>query len=373
MKINVLIFGHGYKGGFLEANNQYVKIFDPDKYEVSVVYLKGEPNDAIRNKHLTPHVYFLNTTDAKGLKLHAIRAMYKLQREKKFQIVVCHRYKPSFVMAILAKLFAFKALFFVMSEMGVFSQWRRKFLFNLLSKKNITLAGVSNAVRDNIREDVRGIPPARIITLYNMVDCERLESQFMSRKDARLALNLTPTDFVFGNLARLAEAKDHATLIKAFSLAKPLCQNAKLVLIGDGVLKNQLISQIKDLQLEDAVILTGFLQKALPLLKAFDVFALTSIKEAFGLVLLEAMLAKVPIIATNVGGISEVLGNTGTLIPAKNPEELAKQMVKHYHLAAEELETLGETGYLRATNEFSNKRFKEIFFNLPIIKENQFT
>jgi glycosyltransferase involved in cell wall biosynthesis len=299
-------------GGFIEANNQYTKIFDQNRYEVTVVYLAGAPDDEIVKKHLTPHVIFLDSPkeSTRGLKLYAIRKMLQLQREKQFQIVICHRYKPSFVMLLVAKFSHIPAIFCVMSDMKTFRQIRRKLAFLLLAGKNIFLAGVSDAVRDDIRKDAWGFPKERIITLYNMIDIELTEPQILSKEKARDALNISHEDFTFGILARLAEVKDHDTLIKGFALAKPHCPKAKLIIMGSGVLKEKIATQIKTLRLENDVIMTGFLENAPNLLKALDVFVLTSTREAFGRVLIESMVSKVPIIATKTNGIPEVLGNT---------------------------------------------------------------
>ncbi len=372
MKKNILIFGHSYVDGFIAANNQYTKIFDPEKYEVTVVYLAGEPSDEIRKRHLTDNVIFLNSskTSTRGLKFHAFRMMLKLQREKQFQVVICHRYKPSFVMLFISKICRIPALFFVMSDMKTFRSIRRKLTFALFAGKNITLAGVSNSVRDDIRKDTFLIPKERIITLYNMMDVEETLPLMIPREDARKELGVSSNDFVFGILARLAEAKDHHTLIKGFALAKPYCPNAKLVIMGDGVLKEKIQHQIESLHLQNDVVLTGYLDNAPYLLQAFDVFVLTSIREAFGRVLLESMIAKVPIIATNTNGIPEVLGDTGCLIEAKNPEALAMMMKKFYDMPKENLVQEGEKAYQRLIDHFSTiPSFKKTFFNLPLLRQ----
>ncbi|HEX2549294.1 MAG TPA: glycosyltransferase [Gammaproteobacteria bacterium] len=373
MKKNILIFGHSYVDGFIAANNQYTKIFDPAKYEVTVVYLAGEPSEDIRKKHLTDQVIFLNSpkNSTRGLKFYALRKMLQLQREKQFQVVICHRYKPSFVMLLLSKICRIPALFFVMSDMKTFRSIRRKLAFALLAGKNITLAGVSNAVRDDIRKDAWRIPKERIITLYNMMDVESTEPQIYARDEARKTLNIAPNDFTFGILARLAEVKDHRNLIKGFTLAKPYCPNAKLIIMGDGVLKDAIQQQIQELHLQNDIILTGYLEDAPYLLKALDVFVLTSTREAFGRVLLESMISKVPIIATKTNGIPEVLGDTGYLIDAKNPEQLAAKMIMFYQMSKEKLSEEGQKAYQRLIDEFSIiPSFQKTFFNLPLLRQH---
>jgi glycosyltransferase involved in cell wall biosynthesis len=112
--------------------------------------------------------------------------------------------------------------------------------------------------------------------------------------------------------------------------------------------------------------MTGFLHEAPALLKSFDVFVLSSIKEAFGRVLLEAMIAKCPIIATNTDGIPEVMDNVGMLVEKQNPQALANAMLKFYHMSTGEREIQANKGYQRAVSTFSIQRFKEVFWELPV-------
>jgi glycosyltransferase involved in cell wall biosynthesis len=363
MRKNVLIFSHGFKNGFIEASNQYSRLFDTNKYNVTVVYLDGEPNEEIRKKHLAENIIFLNTPlhKKRGLKLQSIKKMLALHRMHQFHIVICHRYKPTYIMLWVAKFCRIPHLFCVLHEMNTFKHVSRKLILRLLAQKNIILAGVSNAVRDDLKNNLRSYQD-NIITLYNVIDVEATETQLLNRADAREQLNLSSNNFVFGILSRLVTAKDHKSLIEAFAIIKPQCPNAKLVIIGEGELKPALENQITQLGLAKEVIITGFLPNAFTLLKALDVFVLSSIKEAFGRVLLEAMVAKCPIIATKTDGIPEVLGDAGMLVTKQNPHELANAMLKFYHMSAKERAIQSDLGYQRTVHTFSIDQFKEVFW-----------
>lgn len=367
MRKNVLIFSHGYKNGFIEATNQYSRLFDPNKYNITVVYLDGEPNKEIREKHLAENIIFLNTPTHKkrGLKLHSIKKMLALHKKHQFHIVICHRYKPTYIMLWVAKFCRIPHLFCVMHEMNTIKHLSRKLTFRLLAQKNIILAGVSNAVRDDLKMSLPFLQH-RIITLYNVIDIDVTESQLSNRVEAREQLKLFPHDFVFGILSRLVAAKDHKTLIEAFALIKPQCPNAKLVIIGEGELKPALENQMTQLGLTKEVIITGFLPNAFTLLRALDVFVLSSVKEAFGRVLLEAMVAKCPIMATKTDGIPEVLGDVGMLVEKQNPLQLANAMLKFYHMSAEERGRHADMGYQRSIRTFSIDQFKEVFWRLAL-------
>ncbi len=366
MRANVLIFSHGYKNGFIDATNQYTQLFDVNKYHVTVVYLDGEPDDDIKNKHLAENIIFLNasTHEKRGLKLHIIKKMISLQKKEQFEIVICHRYKPTYIMLWAARFCKIPKLFCIMHEMNTIKHFSRKLTLSLLAQKNLTLAGVSNAVRDDVKNSLLHSHNYQVTTLYNVIDGSATESQLFSREDARKELNISNNDFAFGILSRLAHAKDHKTLIDAFAIIKSQCPNAKLIIIGEGELKSPLTNQIEQLGLTEDILITGFLPKAFTLLKALDVFVLSSIKEAFGRVLLEAMIAKCPIVATKTDGIPEVVDNAGILVEKQNPNELAKAMLKFYHMPAEERESYAHRGYQRVLSTFSIDSLKEVFWNI---------
>ena len=95
------------------------------------------------------------------------------------------------------------------------------------------------------------------------------------------------------------------------------------MILGDGQLENTLKQHAKTLSISDNVTFTGFVPEAFCTMKAFDTYVTSAIQEAFGRVLLEAMIARIPIIATRVNGMPEVLGDTGALVEPRQPERTA--------------------------------------------------
>jgi len=369
MRKNVLIFGHDYNAPFVDVFNQYTRLFDKDKFHVTVAYLAGEPDEEIKNNTLAEEVLFLNIPkkNIRSLKVSAIKKLLSLTREKQFHIVICHRYKPAYIMMWVAKFHKIPALVSVMHELRTMSSINRQMLIAALARKNTLFAGVSNAVRDDMRKNLWFVPDKRIVTLYNVIDAQLIEPQLLSRDTARNQLSLSDDDFVFGNLGRLVKNKDQESLIRAFALIKPSCPKAKLVIIGAGELEPHLKQLVDDCRLQESVIFTGFLSGGFRYMKAFDCFVLSSIQEAFGRVLLEAMLAKLPVIATRAHGIPEVVGDAGTLIQPKDVRAMATAMQQIYQLSVSEREVLANKAYERAINDFSITRFQEQFWELPLV------
>jgi glycosyltransferase involved in cell wall biosynthesis len=365
MRKNILILAHNYGMQFLESCNQYTRLYDKSLYEVTVVFLTGESDADMRVKTLAENVIFMNChkSEIRGLKISAIKKLLSLCREKKFTTVICHRYKPTYIILWIAQFYQFEKCFFVMHALGTMSSLPRKLFMAALFRKNMILAGVSDAVRDDMRKDLWRVPKKQIITLYNIIDQDLFEPQLVERDIAREQLAIPEEAFVFGNIGRLVEAKDQKTLIQALALIKPMCPKACVVIIGDGRLEVSLKELTRELQLEDAVIFAGFIPDSFQLIKAFDTLVLCSIEEAFGRVLLEAMIARLPVIASEVDGIPEVVGDSGYLVTADNAPKLANIMQEIYHLPQNDLLKQGENGYQRMLKMFSLAPFEKDFWH----------
>jgi glycosyltransferase involved in cell wall biosynthesis len=339
-------------------------LFDKEKYEITVVYLTGEPNEIVKARTLADHVIFLNLPkkQIRTLKIKAIKKLLAVCRDNNFQIVICHRYKPTYIMMWVALFHTIPSLIFVMHELKTMSSFNRQLLIACLARKNMWFAGVSNAVRDDMRKDLWCIPKDRVVTLYNAIDVDLTEPNLLSREAARQALQLPENAFVFGNLARLVPNKDQGSLIQAFSMIKPVCPQAKLIIMGNGDLEYKLKEQAASCGLKDDVLFTGFVPDGFRYMQAFDCFVLSSIQEAFGRVLIEAMIAKLPIIATHVHGIPEVLGNTGILVKPRDTKHLSAAMQQIYALTVTERQTLGKHAYQHMMDHFSIPTFRKQFW-----------
>lgn len=126
-------------------------------------------------------------------------------------------------------------------------------------------------------------------------------------------------------VGRLVPVKGHTYLIKAIQKVVKVIPEAKFLFVGDGELKSKLSEEIKSYDLQRNIFLLGARSDIATILSCINVFLLPSLNEGFGMVLIEAMAARKPVIATNVGGVPEVIinGTTGILVP---PEDR-----KHFH------------------------------------------
>lgn len=321
----VLQFCHGYDGPFLDCARQYAALFVGTPYKVCTVYLTGKPSVEAEQGSASDEVVFLDysSREVRGLKLAAIRDIQRLVASRNFKLCIAHRFKPMYVALLASKL----PVIGVHHAFGDYQRRSRRLFANLF-RKRLTLLGVSNAVRDDMRACLPGWPAERIETLYNRIDLAAVQAQQVSRAAAREHLGLPQDAWVVGNVGRLHPDKDQATLIRGFAQALPkLPVGSLLAIMGRGRLEAPLKALASELGVSESVRFLGQVAEGRRYFKAFDVFALTSDHEPFGMVLLEAMAAGVPVLATDCGGAPEVVGDVGALFPFGDASALAACLV----------------------------------------------
>ncbi|MEK7121100.1 MAG: glycosyltransferase family 4 protein [Patescibacteria group bacterium] len=176
-------------------------------------------------------------------------------------------------------------------------------------------------------------PRRQTVLIHNGIEVYKLD--FMSREEARRTLRLNATTIsaagrIIGTIANFYPTKGLEYLIEAFYLlnTKYLILDTVLLIIGDGELRPELEKMIREKGLGKKVFLLGQIPDAYRFLPAFDVFVLPSVKEGFPWVLIEAMSAKLPVIATDVGAVPEIINDhkNGLLVKPKDPAGLADKI-----------------------------------------------
>lgn len=361
--MHVLQICHCYYPPFLDCARQYSVLFKGSGIKVTTVYLTGEPDPAVEQATDSDEVIFLGykSKEVAGLKLGAIRKIREIVEAKPYLFCIAHRSKPTYLALMATKL----PVISVRHSFNVFDRFSRRLLMNLFRKRLLILA-VSNAVRDEIRADLPNWPHEKIETLYNHIDVDALKSSLLTRDSAREYLGLPEKAWVMANVGRLHPDKDQATLIRAFAKALPRLPHESLLLImGAGPLEQNLKQLANELGVDKQVIFTGQVPDARKYFKAFDMFVLTSDHEPFGMVLLEAMAADLPIICSNCGGGAEVVGDVGLLFEFGNANELSEAMLKMTHDGGA---YSSEKSRMRLNEVFSDEAAKRRFWELPFLR-----
>ena len=180
------------------------------------------------------------------------------------------------------------------------------------------ILAVSPAVREVLISRDR-VPADKVQLLANAVDIDFLDS--LPRSDVRRQLNLEPRQMIFCSVGRLIPDKGYVYLIQAMARMSHRGEGVHLVLVGEGPEEERIRTEVRNQGLAKQVHLLGFRDDAVGILKDVDAFVLSSLEEGVPLVLLESMACTLPIIATRVGGVPDLVahGVTGLLVP---PQEV---------------------------------------------------
>lgn len=179
---------------------------------------------------------------------------------------------------------------------------------------------------------------------------------YKNRESARTELSIPSNSFVIGTIAELHKNKGYEYLLEGFAAFVEKHPDTLLVSIGDGEEKERLENQIKKYRIEKQVRFLGFIKDASSFLKAFDVFALNSVKEGLPYVLIEAGYAGLPVVATSVGGIPEIITHEkeGLVIPPKNVKALVDAL-EYYYTQSNSAKEYGLKLKEKVTRDFSQE------------------
>ncbi len=293
--------------------------------------------------NIDPYVY-----NIRGL-FHLIRLIRKI----KPHIVQTHIY-PANTLGRAAAFIA-NVPVVIATEHGLY-RWKKKRQFvidrvlALISDKIIV---VSNAAKKHIHRSSK-IPLNKLQTIYNFIDTEPFRPK-QTRSAMRHELGLFPQDLVIGSVGRMVKAKGYGVLIQAVEALIAEGQEVKLVLVGDGLHLETLKKIARDYRMESHCIFTGYRRDVADMLNIMDIFVLPTLEEGFGMSIIEAFLLKLPVIATRVDAIPEIIedGVNGLLVPPNNGKELKAaiyRLIQNKTLSA----TLGFNGFETVSKRFSS-------------------
>jgi len=347
-------------GGLEKVATDIISHFDKEKINVSVfcVGKKGEYAKELEKHNID--VSLLN-----GCKYPLKNAFMLAQIFKKEKFDVVHSHSGVDRDAVLAVLAGVHII--VHTDHGRFypdSKWSRinhKF-FSCFRDKVIT---VSDELKSFMSKEV-GIKQDKLTRIYNGVDTNNNDIDVSKKKKE---LGISSDDKIIGIIARLAPVKDHNTLFLAFKKVREKISNVKLLVVGDGSLRKTLKKEAVDLGEKDNIIFLGIREDVPELLQVMDVVCLSSTHEGHSITLTEAMASGKPVVATDVGGNSELVINkvTGLLVPPRNPDRMAEAIIEL--LKDDEMRKLmGEKARKRVEENFNIRntvrQYEDLYFDL---------
>lgn len=293
-----------------------------------------------------------------GIDWRCVLRLARILRDEQVDVIHSHQYTPFFY-GIAARLLCRRPRV-LFTEHGRhfpdFRRWKRVLANRTLLEKRDSVVGVGNVVRQALIAN-EGFRADRVQVIYNGIDLVPYEDRPADREQSRTEMGVAQGDLVILQVARFDYLKDHATALRTMKLVAAASPLSRLVLVGDGPEMVRASQLVRDLKLDGRVTFLGLRNDVPRLWRAADVCLLTSISEGIPLTLIEAMAAGVPVVATDVGGVSEVVehGLTGLLAPRGNEQALASAVLQ---LAGDpDLRSrLGRSGMLRARDLFSEEQ-----------------
>ncbi len=310
--------------GFFGAENVLLSVaqnFNNDNYISCVSAIKDERQtnleviDRARAIGLPVYVF-----ESRGrLDLQTIRDLKEFLLDNKIDILHTHNYKSDIIgsmaaentaVALVSTAHGFTGM---NSKVSWYEHLDRWFLKNKFDRTVV--------VTDQMLQD---FPPEKRRVINNGIDFGKFNHAEAARQEIRNRYNIQGRDIVIGTVGRLSPEKNQVLLLAALSEICKKRSDIKIMVVGDGPEADALHGFVRATGIEDKVIFTGLISDTAPFYQAFDIFALSSRTEGVPLTVLEAMASRVPVVATKVGGIPQIITHdqTGLLVDPQNADQL---------------------------------------------------
>jgi len=234
---------------------------------------------------------------------------------------------------------------------------RRRWINRLVLPRVGRILAVGEATRQDVLAANPFLPPEKVCSSGISIDVGHFADYPVSRAEARRRFDLDEGAIVVGTTGRLVPTKNQALLIEAFGRLRRRHPTAVLVIAGSGRLKEALADQAARLGLADAVRLLGHVAEVRDVLRAMDVFVLTSEAEGLPRSLIEAMAMGVPCVASNRGGMPEILcgGRYGRIIEPGDLEGVARTLIEVVDMPAGDRQALMQAAREHVWRQYDHK------------------
>jgi len=325
-------------------------------YQVEVAYLKhgfGKLATAFESSGISVHPLHMRAQ----CDVSALLRLTRLLRARQYDVIHTHLPRADIFGGIASLLIPKSQLvsskhneywFYDHSSIAAVERW--------LCRRRRRVITISAALARFYQERCLVKDPSKLRVIHYGLDLGAFDQRLVEKSNTRVctSLDLPPDARVVLSVGRLEEQKGHRYLIDAFAQVRFDEPRAHLVIAGEGSLRRQLTLQIERLGLQDCVHLLGWRPDVPNLMQIAEVFVLPSLWEGFGLVLLEAMAAHLPVVAFDTSAIPEIVvdGKTGLLVPPRESQALAEgilRLLKDPGLAHE----MGQAGRRRVETRFT--------------------
>lgn len=323
-------------GGAEKVSLNFLRAVDRSKFDIHPILLvRPWEEETYLGRELRNHGYAYDAIPvAKGREAdywripRVIQRIYGLLKRSSFDFVHTHGYFADICGLPVARIMGIAG---IATCHGYISNDRKLRFYNALDKLALRTCKRIIAVSEGIRDELvkSGIQPSRVVVLQNAVappfGAETLDDH---RSAARQRLSIGPAEFVIGFVGRLSDEKGLNYLVEAVAALQEKGCACKLIIVGEGPARQELELLVRARGVEKMTTFAGFQPDVAAWLPVFDVLTLPSLTEGTPMALLEAMAAGVPVIATAVGGVPQVVadGVNGLLVPPGNVQALSDKL-----------------------------------------------
>ncbi len=332
------------RGGVEEVILMYAKLLDPSKYDVLVACrvegivsaeIAALPAVRLKNFHATT-------------KLGRLFSLWKIAREFKPDIVHNHF---NWYGLLVGRIVGAPCVETVHNTYH-WLPFMEKYTYALSVMFASAIVAVSDSVKKFSADFFPLMKRKRIHVIHNGIETSRFQSA-SAAGDLKKSLNIDDGSFVIGFIGRLEEQKGVTYLLQAVAALNTQFNNLRLVIVGDGALRRSLEEESRRLELTN-VVFAGFQRDTRPYYSLFDAFVLPSLFEGLPVSVIEAMAARCPVVASDVGGVAEAVQprETGFLVRPRSVGDLVDAL-RTLILDRQLARAMGEQGCTRAEREFS--------------------
>jgi len=309
-------------GGAENLLLSYLKNLDKNKYSFYVCCLRDKPDDL--SSEISEYAQIINLKMKSKFNPFVVFHLLKVIKKIQPEIIHTHLFQPRIYTTFAHLLYRRGVL--ITHKHSIVNP-RKHHIFMLLEIAAIFFNKKVIAISKSVEQSLckyEFIPKSKILVLTNSIDYLKFNEAFKHRTYP------IEKSIVIGTVGRIERVKGINYLLIAMKIILTKYPDAKLEIVGEGSELDGLKLLAQKLGISNSVIFFGKLANPIPNYRRMDVFVLPSVLEGFGIVLLEAMAAGIPIVATNVHGIKEVVidGKSGILIPPKKPEAIAKAVLR---------------------------------------------
>lgn len=291
--------------------------------------------------------------------LKAFFSLFSLIKKEKFDIIHTHTSKAGILGRLAAKMAGSRNYYpilvhtphghifygyygIVLSKLFlIFERWAVNFTDKIIT---LTEKGIDEHLQLGVGKD-----RSKFVAIPSGVDLNKIADFKIDPAAKREELGIPENIRLVGSAGRLEPVKGYKYFVEASKKVKESVPDCLFLLIGDGSLREELQRQIESLNLQQSFRILGWRDDINEIISFLDIFVLSSLNEGMGRVLVEAMAMGKPVVATNVGGIPSVVvdGETGILVPPRNPEALTEAIISLLR-NPEKMKKMGEAGKERA-------------------------